>query len=207
MARNGSAGSKMSAAFDLAAPGGAKIQDSSQWFAVDPTPVFVVRLDGAVLDLNEGSRRLLKAGTAVTFRGGQLSFGDDEAQSCFTAALARLTSGAEAALSVVLRCDDGRWRRLDLLRNAGVPKDRVFVTLRAEPKREGVIGPVIEGFGLSVAEGNVLLHVAQGLAPKSIAAKLKVSPHTVRAHLRSLYVKMHVRGMQELIREYTRLIT
>lgn len=207
MAQNGSPGgaSKVVARIDLAR-GVLATADASRWFDVDPTPVFVLRLDGVLLGLNESGRHLLGSRTALTLRGGQLAFSDDEAQTCFTAGLERISSRSEAAVPVVLRCDDGRWRRLDLLRDGGGSEDRVFVALRAEPKRVVDIEPMVEAFRLSVAEGKVLRHVAEGLAPKSIAVRLKVSPHTVRAHMRSLYAKMHVRGMQELIREYTRLV-
>jgi DNA-binding CsgD family transcriptional regulator len=207
MARNGSPGgaSRAAARIDLATSGFATA-DAARWFDLDPTPVFVLRLDGALLNLNESGRHLLEAGTAMAFRGGQLAFSDDEAQTCFTMGLEKMSAGAGTMVPVVLRCDDGRWRRLDLLRDGRGSEDRVFVALRGEPKRDVDIEPLAEAFRLSVAEGKVLRHVAEGLAPKSIAARLKVSPHTVRAHMRSLYVKMHVRGMQELIREYTRLV-
>lgn len=177
----------------------------ARWFDLDPTPVFVLQSDGVLVASNESGRQVLETGAAVTLRATQLAFADDEAHSCFKGALEKVTSGVETEIAVVLRCDDGRWRRLELSRDGDLPVRSVFVTFRGDPKRNVDIGPIIEAFRLSFSEGNVLLQVARGLPPKRIATKLKVSPHTVRAHLRSLYVKMHVHGMQELIREYTRL--
>jgi DNA-binding CsgD family transcriptional regulator len=63
----------------------------------------------------------------------------------------------------------------------------------------------VEAYRLSATEAKVLLHLAQGLPPKWIASQLDISPNTVRAHLRNLYLKMHVNGLCDLIREYTRL--
>lgn len=186
---------------------GLETDDIAHWFEVDPTPVFVVDADSGVLASNRRGRQLLESGSALALRGKQLSFAQFEAQNCFVEALEKVTSGATSELAVVLRCDDGHWRRVQFLRGDGLPANTAFVTIRGDPERQGEIRPVVEAFRLSFAEGKVLLHVAQGLPPKRIATRLGVSPHTVRAHLRSLYLKMHVRGMHELIREYTRLTT
>jgi DNA-binding CsgD family transcriptional regulator len=179
--------------------------DPTPWFDADPTPVFVLGADGALLASNRSGRQFLEARAAVSLRGGRIGFADDAAQNCFTQALEKITSGAKTEFVVVLRCDDGYWRRLHVLHHGGLSSRTAFVTVRGEPKREVDITPIVEAFRLSFAEGKVLLHVARGLEPKRIAVRLGVSPHTVRAHLRSLYAKLRVRGMQELIREYTRL--
>ncbi|HEX4712228.1 helix-turn-helix transcriptional regulator [Phenylobacterium sp.] len=182
-----------------------QIRDLSHWFDVDPTPVFLVQADGAILACNQSGRQFLEAGTAKTLRGGHFAFVNMESQGSFTGALEKITSGAETEIAVVVRCDDGRWRRLEILPSGAASMLGAFVTVRGEPKGMVDIAPIAEAFRLSSAEGNILLCVARGLPPKRIASGLQVSPHTVRAHLRSLYVKMQVRSMQELIREYTRL--
>jgi DNA-binding CsgD family transcriptional regulator len=182
---------------------GPQASDASDWFEVDPAPVLVVDANGAMLAANRRARRMLEPGPGFTLRAGRLVFAHFEAQACFTEALEKITSGSTSEFAVVLRCDDGRWRRLQLVRGDGPPVRVTFVTVRGDADRQ--VEPIVAAFRLSVTEGKILLHVAQGLPPKRIAAHLGVSPHTVRAHLRSLYVKMHVRSMHELIREYTRL--
>jgi DNA-binding CsgD family transcriptional regulator len=185
---------------------GLQASDVSDWFQVDPAPVLVVDANSAtVLAANRRARRTLEPGGGFTLRGGRLVFAHFEAQACFAEALEKIASVAASEVAVVLRSDDGRWRRLQLVRGDGPPVRVAYVTVRADADRQIEIGPILEAFRLSAAEGKVLLHIAQGAPPKRIASSLGVSPHTVRAHLRSLYVKMHVRSMHELIREYTRL--
>ena len=204
MARIGVREDSTESAGDFGVGSGSQASETACWFDVDPTPVFMVDAKGTILAANRRARRLVGPGRALNVRGGQLGLSDFEAQDSFTEALKKVTSAASEA-AVVLRCDDGRWRRLHLLRGDDLSADIVFITIHGDPERQADIRPIVEAFRLTFAEGNVLLHVAKALPPKRIATRLGVSLHTVRAHLRSLYVKMHVRGMQELIREYTRL--
>jgi DNA-binding NarL/FixJ family response regulator len=51
--------------------------------------------------------------------------------------------------------------------------------------------------GLSEREREVLQQVAGGLSNKEIAANLNLSPHTVKAHLRTILDKLHLRSRSE----------
>ncbi len=51
--------------------------------------------------------------------------------------------------------------------------------------------------GLTARERQVLRLVAQGLSNKQIAARLHLSPHTVKAHLRSVLDKLHLHSRTE----------
>jgi len=51
--------------------------------------------------------------------------------------------------------------------------------------------------GLSAREHQVLELVAQGLSNKEIATQLALSPHTVKAHLRTILDKLHLRSRAE----------
>lgn len=48
--------------------------------------------------------------------------------------------------------------------------------------------------GLTPRELDVLKHVEQGLSNKEIGRRLAISPHTVKAHLRSTLDKLHLRS-------------
>jgi two-component system NarL family response regulator len=50
---------------------------------------------------------------------------------------------------------------------------------------------------LTEREKQVLKCVAQGLSNKEIGEKLSISPHTAKAHLRSILEKLHLRGRVE----------
>lgn len=53
---------------------------------------------------------------------------------------------------------------------------------------------------LTKQEKEILFDLEKGLNYKEIAAKRFVSPHTVRAHIRSIYEKLHVHTKLEAIR-------
>lgn len=56
--------------------------------------------------------------------------------------------------------------------------------------------------GLSLREEEVLQSLAQGRRYKEIADHLAISPHTVRAHIHSIYEKLQVRSKAEAVSQY-----
>jgi DNA-binding NarL/FixJ family response regulator len=61
---------------------------------------------------------------------------------------------------------------------------------------------VTEDLKLTEREAEVLALLAQGYANKEIADKLTVSYDTVRAHLKHVYEKLHVRSRTEAVSKY-----
>lgn len=60
------------------------------------------------------------------------------------------------------------------------------------------------GEDLSVREREVLRYVTQGMSNKEIGLALSLSPHTVKAHLRSILDKLHLRNRAEVAAWATR---
>jgi DNA-binding NarL/FixJ family response regulator len=58
------------------------------------------------------------------------------------------------------------------------------------------------GDGLTQREEEILRFLAEGLSNKEIADRVKISYDTVRAHLRHIYEKLHVRGRTEAVKKY-----
>ncbi|MBN2685855.1 MAG: response regulator transcription factor [Pontiellaceae bacterium] len=52
---------------------------------------------------------------------------------------------------------------------------------------------------LSVREKKILQLVAEGMIYKEISAKLDISPHTVHAHIRNIYKKLHASNRNEAL--------
>lgn len=58
---------------------------------------------------------------------------------------------------------------------------------------------IIEEFGLSDREGEILLLIAKGNTANNVASKLVISPHTVNTHIRHIYEKIGIHKRSELI--------
>lgn len=61
------------------------------------------------------------------------------------------------------------------------------------------VSTVQERLGLTRSEAAVAAALAEGLASAQVAARLAISPHTVRAHLRSIFAKTGVRRQSQLV--------
>ena len=55
---------------------------------------------------------------------------------------------------------------------------------------------------LTPREVEILAELSEGLSNKEIGARLEISYDTVRAHLRHIYEKLHVRGRTEAVKMY-----
>jgi DNA-binding NarL/FixJ family response regulator len=62
----------------------------------------------------------------------------------------------------------------------------------------------VSGGGLTTREAEILALLSEGLSNKEIAARVGISYDTVRAHLRHIYEKLHVRGRTEAVKQYLR---
>jgi len=58
--------------------------------------------------------------------------------------------------------------------------------------------------GLTSRESEILGLLSEGLSNKEIADRVNISYDTVRAHLRHIYEKLHVRGRTEAVRMFLR---
>lgn len=66
---------------------------------------------------------------------------------------------------------------------------------------------IVSGDGLTQRESEILGLLSEGLSNKEIADRVKISYDTVRAHLRHIYEKLHVRGRTEAVRKYLKSST
>jgi DNA-binding NarL/FixJ family response regulator len=61
---------------------------------------------------------------------------------------------------------------------------------------------VAPGDSLTPRESDILALLSEGLSNKEIAERVKISYDTVRAHLRHIYEKLHVRSRTEAVKTY-----
>ena len=85
---------------------------------------------------------------------------------------------------------NGAGAPLGLVLSKNSSADKVLMDLRRES---------IERFGLTYREAEILHLVAQGYTNKEVAARLYVSPLTVRTHLEHIYEKLGVGNRTEAV--------
>ncbi len=153
---------------------------------------------GELLSLNDEARELL----AEMPRGPatQTPLGIDLPLPVWilsTAGRARLTG---AASRIRVRTTAGRWLvcHATCLRDA---EGRTGTTaLVIEPAKPAEVAElIVAAYELTPRELEVTEHVARGLPTADIAARLFLSPHTVRDHLKSIFDKVGVTSRGELV--------
>jgi DNA-binding CsgD family transcriptional regulator len=103
--------------------------------------------------------------------------------SCGPALVAKFQSGRR-----FYQC---RSYRVNALANGG-SQASVAVLLERGPRASSSLVEISERFRLTVREQEVVQHLTEGLTTKEIATRLQISPHTVKAFLRLIMVKMGV---------------
>jgi DNA-binding NarL/FixJ family response regulator len=69
-----------------------------------------------------------------------------------------------------------------------------------EPARPSDLAPILlESYGLTQREVEIVLLLARGLATKDIAAELSLSSHTVRDHVKAIFDKAGVSSRGQLV--------
>lgn len=173
------------------------------WFLADPEPVLIVDALATLIQANPAGWRLIESALAVSLRRERVTFVEADAQYAFSRGLTETALTGTAR--VILRGNDGHWRPLELRAWPARPSDLVFVAFCGEPRPLEMDG-IARAFSLTAAEVEVLRQLTAGAPPKEIARQLAISTNTVRSHLRTLYLKMHARGIAGVIRQVMRLV-
>ena len=117
--------------------------------------------------------------------------------------------GAPAATMAIPHPIDGRSvtvlvssvRSRDLDRFASLDmRDAAAMVFVLDPAISTTMPPewVMDAYGLTLAEARVALHAASGRSVADIGAQLKISPNTVKTHLRRVFAKTGVHRQAEL---------
>jgi DNA-binding CsgD family transcriptional regulator len=102
-----------------------------------------------------------------------------------------------AGLTTRMRGRSGRWLRVHVAPLAG-ELETVSVTI--EPAGPGDLAPVLlDAYGMTSREVEVVLALCRGLAAKEIARELGLSLYTVRDHLKAAFGKARVNSRGELV--------
>ncbi|MFC4374723.1 LuxR C-terminal-related transcriptional regulator [Nocardia halotolerans] len=158
--------------------------------------------DGALLSINDEARELLAQmppGPSTTTPSGlELPL---PVWILSTAGRARLTgAGAGAGARIRIRATTGHWLvcHASQLRGAsGAPDTTALVIAHAAPS--DIAALVVAAYELTPRELEVTELIAAGLSTAEIAARLFVSAHTVRDHVKSVFDKAGVSSRGELV--------
>ena len=89
------------------------------------------------------------------------------------------------------------------VRSGGAPMTSEIARMVVEAFQKKPASPA-SGEALTTREAEILALLSEGLSNKEIADRVAISYDTVRAHLRHIYEKLHVRGRTEAVKKYLR---
>lgn len=173
-------------------------RELEQWFFIDPEPRFLVNPAGTSLAHNAAAQAALDDGLVNVSSVGVIHFGSGDCEERFLAAVRQVTNGGHGHVRLAVRQRHGGWFAAGV---HGLPdRSMAVLALREELiPTTASMRAIGDGFRLTRCELDVLSYLLEGKCPKSVAAQLDVSEHTVRAHLRGIYAKMGVRGLSNAV--------
>lgn len=152
--------------------------------------IMVLDADGNVRTVSENGQRVLDELRGPT---------DDDGLPTTVRAAATKARWSRASTNVTTRVrdGDGRWVRLHVTPVHGEAGAVAVVIETARP--DDIVRILLESYGLTDRETDIVLLLARGLAPKEIATELAISVHTVRDHVKAIYEKAGVNSRAELV--------
>ena len=185
----------------------------SETTLLDNTRVGVIHLDrrGRIVEANDRARAILRHGDALTDRGGELC----ARQPADHARLERLVAGALPTSSAPAVSGSMTLRRASVLLpfvvhvkpvsvrqpDFGTPRVAALVLI-VEPGRQPRLdlGLVSETLGLTPAESQVAIWLAQGQTVREIAVATGRTEAAIHYHLHQIYQKRGIARQADLIR-------
>jgi DNA-binding CsgD family transcriptional regulator len=181
-----------------------------EYNTLDRITVGVALLDrnASVLFVNKALQSMAIDG-ALSLRNQRLSSYSAPHAKRLNGLVQSASRGAPGATMAIPHPIDGRSvavlvssvRSRDLDRFASLDmRDAAAMVFVLDPAISTTIPPewVMDAYGLTLAEARVALHAASGRSVAEVGAQLKISPNTVKTHLRSVFAKTGVHGQAEL---------
>ncbi|HUV18639.1 MAG TPA: helix-turn-helix transcriptional regulator [Ilumatobacteraceae bacterium] len=155
-------------------------------------PPAVIMLDA------EGKVTATTPGGTLAIEELRTALDDTELPSIIRAAATKARWSRSASnLTTRVRDGSGRWLRLHITPVDGEVGAVAVVVETARP--DDIVMILLESYGLTERETDVVLLLARGLSLKEIALELCLSVHTIRDHLKSIYAKAGVNSRGELV--------
>ncbi|MFM7067140.1 MAG: helix-turn-helix transcriptional regulator [Gammaproteobacteria bacterium] len=162
-----------------------------------PLGVMLVSPDGTLDQVNHAAQRLLSRGDTFRVAEGKLRLVDPDLEDHFSAF--RRGSGPERMLMRMMRRSSRREPHLVLAQQVADGEAVLLLVMDGEDRGRLTEKMLISSLGLTRAEARVALGAIHGHAAPRIAKALKLSPHTVRAHLKHVFRKLGINSQKELV--------
>lgn len=163
------------------------------WSKLDSKGRLILQRDGRLIACSGLARRIIDDRDCLRLEHGFVAPVDSRYRASFDKLLMVNAQGVETLLHPCLRTG-GHW----IFRATASEDRRVFVTLQqAAPDHHAKLVDLREAFGLTRSEAEVADALYNGLSAHDVADKLDISIHTVRAHLRRCYDKMHINSREQ----------
>ena len=159
--------------------------------AADQAPVVII-LDG------QGNVTGMSAGGQQALDELRLDGVDSDVPGVIQIAATKARSSrATTHVTTRVRGRSGRWVRLDVSPMEG-QAGAVALTVETAASHE-IVGILLDSYGLTPRETDIVLRLCRGQAIKEIADGLIISAHTVRDHIKAIYRKANVNSRGELV--------
>ncbi|HEX4157242.1 MAG TPA: helix-turn-helix transcriptional regulator [Rhizomicrobium sp.] len=174
---------------------------------LDHLELEIIAVDAAaeIVFCSEPARRLLSANKAVFSHRGNLFFRDGGNTRWFQSVLSALSQGRACECTTLIPDDcpgESRFVSIHLIGGALGEAQQFLVTFSrcGGVRPDGRIRTMMQHFGLTPAELRLTLFLSTGRHLTDAATAFRVSRHTVRNQLRSIFEKVGVRRQTELTR-------
>jgi DNA-binding CsgD family transcriptional regulator len=162
---------------------------ADQASAVAGPAMLVIGSDGSIESTTAGAEAML-----VDLR----THGIPGSMPTAVLAAARRAKSSRSSTRIAVRAQgaSGRWMKL----HASPLGDDGRVAVMIETARATDLVPILlESYGLTERETEVVFLLARGLSSKEAAAELCISPHTVNDHIKVIFTKVGVSSRGELV--------
>lgn len=161
---------------------------------IDGKPRLIMKLDGTLVACCEEARQLLHSGDELRIERGIVNVTERAYRAQFERLL-KVELGEVETLILPHAHHSGHW----IIRAVRSDENMICLALQEASEDYWATLPDLSTvFGLTPSEAAVVDDLYNGLSAHDISEKRRISIHTVRAHLRRCYDKLHITSREQL---------
>lgn len=155
---------------------------------------------GLLLHCNAAAEIVLRRADGITLRGGRLCASMPADNAALQAAIARAVAPGGEAGGLLVERRRGRPYELSILSANIKDKRQILIVLTDPDGRDTSLPTRLRAlYGLTAAEADVAIRLAEGASPAILAEERRVTVATVHSQLKAIFVKLGCRRQSELV--------